>query len=245
MSWVLFSLVSKYDDCKDLYVKYHPKDLDENYIVSAFSLYGECIVKIEKDKNCKSSGGFVSYHTSKEAKEAMRNLNGASLGKHSIWSRLLLLFFFFNYYITNIPKSDSHRLYVRGIVMQAVIEDNNPEEVLGHNSEEVPIFVIESNRRQLITRVNMKDFHNISDFLQFLKELWDDHKHIDLLERISLNSPWPGYEVVYTHVDSKNEEVMKAWEEVEPCFDEDRFKSFEDWFLGNVNKIEFYKISEM
>ena len=85
MSWVLFSLVSKYNDCKVLYVEYHPKDLDENYIVSAFSLYGECTVKIKKDKNCKSGGiGFVSYHTSEGAEEAMRNLNGTYFGKHSI-----------------------------------------------------------------------------------------------------------------------------------------------------------------
>ena len=100
MCWVLFSLVSKYNDCKKLCVEYHPKDLDENNILLAFSLYGECTVNIEN----KSSGiAFVSYHTSEGAKEAMRNLNGTNLGKHSIWSCLLLLFFFFNYYITNIP----------------------------------------------------------------------------------------------------------------------------------------------
>ena len=87
--------------------------------------------------------------------------------------------------------------------MQAVIEDTN--------SKEVPIFMIESNRRQLITRVNMEDFCNISDFLQFLKKLWEDHKHIDLLERISPNSPWPGYEVVYKHVDNENEVVIKPF----------------------------------
>lgn len=136
-------------------------------------------------------------------------------------------------------------MYIRGIVTQAITEDNNPEEVFGHNSVEVPIFVIESNRRQLITCVNMNDFHNISDFLQFLKEQWEDHTRIGLLERISLNSPWPGYKVEYTHVNSKNKEFKKLWEDVEPFFNEDRFKISEEWFLGNVNKIEFYKISEM
>lgn len=136
-------------------------------------------------------------------------------------------------------------MYIRGIVTQAVTEYNNLEEVFGHNSVEVPIFVIESNRRQLITRVNMNDIRNKSDFLQFLKELWEDHTHTGLFERISLNSPWPGYKVVYTHVNSKNEEVMKPWEDVEPFFNEDRFKISEEWFLGNVNKIEFYEISEM
>ena len=91
----------------------------------------------------------------------------------------------------------------------------------------------------------MNDFHNISDFLQFLKEQWEDHTRIGLLERISLNSPWPGYKVEYTHVNSKNKEFKKLWEDVEPFFNEDRFKISEEWFLGNVNKIEFYKISEM
>ncbi|XP_050285653.1 polyadenylate-binding protein 6-like [Quercus robur] len=211
---------SKYNDCKVLYVEYHSKDPDENYIVSAFSLYGKCTVKIEKDRNCKSSGiGFVSYHTSEGAEGAMRNLHGRYIG--------------------------THRLYIRGIVMQAVTEDNNPEEVSGHYSVEVPIFVIERNRRQLIARVNMNDFRNISDFLQFLGELRGDHKHNGVSERISLTSPWPGYKVVYTHVNSKKEEVMKPWEDVEPFFNEDRFKISEEWFLGKVNKIEFYEISEM
>ena len=97
--------MSNYNDCKDLCVEYHPKDLGKNDIQDVFSKYGFCNVNIEKDKDCKSSGiCFVNYHTSEQAKEAMRNSNGAYLlGKHSIWSCLLLLFFFFNYYITNIP----------------------------------------------------------------------------------------------------------------------------------------------
>ena len=46
---------------------------------------GNAPVNIEN----KSSGiAFVSYHTSEGAKEAMRNLNGTNLGKHSIWSCL-------------------------------------------------------------------------------------------------------------------------------------------------------------
>nr|POE62215.1 hypothetical protein CFP56_39542 [Quercus suber] len=69
-------LVSKYNDCKKLCVEYHPKDLDENNILLAFSLYGECIVNIEN----KSSGiAFVSYHISEGAEGAMWNLNGTDL----------------------------------------------------------------------------------------------------------------------------------------------------------------------
>ena len=49
MCWALFSLVSKYNDCKKLCVEYHPKDLDENNILLAFSLYGECTVNIETE----------------------------------------------------------------------------------------------------------------------------------------------------------------------------------------------------
>ena len=104
----------------------------------------------------------------------------------------------------------SHHLYVRGIVTQVVTEDNNPvtEE---NNPEEAPIFVIEDNWRQLVTTVNMAGFRTVSDFLQFLNKLGDDHRHIGLLERIRLDSLWPGYEVVYKHVDSENEVVIKPF----------------------------------
>nr|POE83846.1 hypothetical protein CFP56_79479 [Quercus suber] len=101
--------------------------------------------------------------------------------------------------------------------------------------------MIEGNQRQLVANANMKDFPNISDFLQYLSKLWDDHKHIGLLERISLDSPWPGYDVVYTHVGSKNEIVMKPWEDVEPFFNEDPNEHSKLWFLSFVNKIEFYE----
>ena len=105
---------------------------------------------------------------------------------------------------------------------QAVTEDNNPvtEE---NNPEEAPIFVIEDNWTQLVTTVNMAGFCTVSDFLQFLNKLGDDHRHIGLLERIRLDSLWPGYEVVYKHVDSENEVVIKSFEgvesfdSVEPC----------------------------
>ena len=86
----------------------------------------------------------------------------------------------------------SHHLYVRGIVTQVVTEDNN--------LEGAPIFVIEDNRRQLVTNVNMVCFRIVSNFLQFLNKLGDDHRHIGLLERIRLDSLWSGYEVVYKHV---------------------------------------------
>ena len=94
--------------------------------------------------------------------------------------------------------------------MQAVTEDNNlvTEE---NNPEEAPIFVIEDNWRQLVTTVNMAGFRTVSDFLQFLNKLGDDHRHIGLLERIRLDSLWPGYEVVYKHVDSENEVVIKSF----------------------------------
>ena len=106
--------------------------------------------------------------------------------------------------------------------MQAVTEDNNlvTEE---NNPEEAPIFVIEDNWRQLVTTVNMAGFRTVSDFLQFLNKLGVDHRHIGLLERIRLDSLWPGYEVVYKHVDSENEVVIKSFEgvesfdSVEPC----------------------------
>ena len=106
--------------------------------------------------------------------------------------------------------------------MQAVTEDNNPvtEE---NNPEEAPIFVIEDNWRQLVTIVNMAGFRTVLDFLQFLNKLGDDHRHIGLLERIKLDNLWPGYEVVYKHVDSENEVVIKPFEgvesfdSVEPC----------------------------
>ena len=105
---------------------------------------------------------------------------------------------------------------------QAVTEDNNlvTEE---NNPKEAPIFVIEDNWRQLVTAVNMAGFRTVSDFLQFLNKLGDDHRHIGLLERIRLDSLWPGYEVVYKHVDSENEVVIKSFEgvesfdSVEPC----------------------------
>ena len=102
----------------------------------------------------------------------------------------------------------SHHLYVIGIVTQVVTEDNNPvtEE---NNPEEAPIFVIEDNWRQLVTTVNMAGFRTVSDFLQFLNKLGDDHRHIGLLERIRLDSLLPGYEVVYKHVDRENEVVIK------------------------------------
>ena len=92
--------------------------------------------------------------------------------------------------------------------MQAVTEDNNPvtEE---NNLEEAPIFVIEDNWRQLVTTVNMAGFRTVSNFLQFLNKLGDDHRHIGLLERIRLDGLWPGYEVVYKHVDRENEVVIK------------------------------------
>ena len=99
--------------------------------------------------------------------------------------------------------------------MQSVTEENNPEEA--------PIFVIEDNWRQLVTTVNMAGFCTVSDFLQFLNKLGDDHRHIGLLERIRLDSLWPGYEVVYKYVDSENEVVIKSFEgvesfdSVEPC----------------------------
>ena len=91
---------------------------------------------------------------------------------------------------------------------QAVTEDNNPvtEE---NNPEEAPIFVIEDNWRQLVTTVNMAGFRTVSNFLQFLNKLGDDHRHIGLLERIRLDSLLPGYEVVYKHVDRENEVVIK------------------------------------
>ena len=106
--------------------------------------------------------------------------------------------------------------------MQAVTEDNNlvTEE---NNPEEAPIFVIEDNWRQLVTIVNMAGFRTVLDFLQFLNKLGDDHRHIGLLERIKLDNLWPGYEVVYKHVDSENEVVIKPFEgvesfdSVEPC----------------------------
>ena len=105
---------------------------------------------------------------------------------------------------------------------QAVTEDNNlvTEE---NNPKEAPIFVIEDNWRQLVTTVNMAGFRTVSDFLQFLNKLGVDHRHIGLLERIRLDSLWPGYEVVYKHVDSENEVVIKSFEgvesfdSVEPC----------------------------
>ena len=92
--------------------------------------------------------------------------------------------------------------------MQAVTEDNNlvTEE---NNPEEAPIFVIEDNWRQLVTTVNMAGFRTVSNFLQFLNKLGDDHRHIGLLERIRLDSLLPGYEVVYKHVDRENEVVIK------------------------------------
>ena len=106
--------------------------------------------------------------------------------------------------------------------MQAVTEDNNlvTEE---NNPKEAPIFVIEDNWKQLVTTVNMAGFCTVADFLQFLNKLGDDHRHIGLLERIRLDSLWPGYEVVYKHVDSENEVVIKSFEgvesfdSVEPC----------------------------
>ena len=106
--------------------------------------------------------------------------------------------------------------------MQAVTEDNNlvTEE---NNPKEAPIFVIEDNWKQLVTTVNMAGFCTVADFLQFLNKLGDDHRHIGLLERIRLDSLWPGYEVVYKYVDSENEVVIKSFEgvesfdSVEPC----------------------------
>ena len=47
----------------------------------------------------------------------------------------------------------------------------------------------------------MTGFRTVSDFLQFLNKLGDDHRHIGLLERIRLDNLWPGYEVVYKHVE--------------------------------------------
>ncbi|KAL4625783.1 hypothetical protein ACB092_05G049200 [Castanea dentata] len=215
-------LVSKYDACKNLCVECRPKAVDENNIQSAFSLYGECTVNMEKDKNCKLTGvGIVSYTTSKGPEEAMRNLNGTKLG--------------------------SVRLYVRGIVTQTVTEDNNPEEAPiiavteDNNTEEAQIFVIEDGREQFVATVNMKDFTSIPDFLQSLNKVWADHKHSSPLEEISLASPWPGYKVVYKHVDSKNKEVIQPFEDVEALFNEDPFEHSKLWFLGMVNRIEFYK----
>ena len=122
---------------------------------------------------------------------------------------------------------------------QAMTKDNNPEEA--------PIFVIEDNRRQLVTTVNMACFRTVSNFLQFLNKLGDDHRHIGLLERIRPDSPWPGYEVMYKHVDSENEVVIKPFEgvesfdSIEPCFNEDLYEHSELWFLSMVNQIEFYE----
>ena len=130
--------------------------------------------------------------------------------------------------------------------MQAVTEDNNlvTEE---NNPKEAPIFVIEDNWRQLVTAVNMAGFRTVSDFLQFLNKLGDDHRHIGLLERIRSDRPRLGYEVLYKHVDSENEVVIKPFEgvesfdSVEPCFNEDPYEHSELWFLGMVNQIEFYE----
>ena len=120
---------------------------------------------------------------------------------------------------------------------QAMTEDNN--------LEGAPIFVIEDNRRQLVTNVNMVCFRIVSNFLQFLNKLGDDHRHIGLLERIRPDSLWPGYEVMYKHVDSENEVVIKpfkgveSFDSIEPCFNEDSYEHSELWFLGMVNQIEF------
>ena len=57
----------------------------------------------------------------------------------------------------------------------------------------------------------MTGFRTVSDFLQFLNKLGDDHRHIGLLEGIKPNCLWPGYEVVYKHVDSENEVVIKPF----------------------------------
>ena len=113
---------------------------------------------------------------------------------------------------------------------QAVTQD--------YNLEGVPIFVIEGNRRQFVTNVNMERFCTIPDFLQSLEKLGHDH---GLLNRIGPDSPWPGYEVVFKHVDNKKEEVIKLREDVVPCFNEDPLENYELWFLGMVNQIEFYE----
>ena len=63
----------------------------------------------------------------------------------------------------------------------------------------------------------MMGFCIVSDFLQFLNKLGDDHRHIGLLEGIRPDSLWPGYEVVYKHVDSENKVVIKPFVFFKPC----------------------------
>ncbi|KAL4625777.1 hypothetical protein ACB092_05G048700 [Castanea dentata] len=93
------------------------------------------------------------------------------------------------------------------------------------NPEEVPVFVLEA-RQKLVASINMQGLNDIQGFCQCL---FSNLKHTSPLENISLQNPWPGYEVVYKHVDS----IINASEEIVPN------EGFEQWFLSVVNKIEF------
>lgn len=101
------------------------------------------------------------------------------------------------------------------------------------NPKEVPVFVREA-RQKLVASINMQGLNDIQDFCQCLDKLLSNFKHTSPLENISLQNPWPGYEVVYKHVDS----IINASEEIVPN-EKDPNEGFEQWFLSVVNKIEF------
>lgn len=102
------------------------------------------------------------------------------------------------------------------------------------NPKEVPVFVREA-RQKLVASIDMQGLNDIQDFCQCLNKLLSNFKHANPLENISLQNPWPGYEVVYNHVDS----IINANEEIVPS-DKDQNEGFEQWFLSEVNKIEFF-----
>ena len=80
----------------------------------------------------------------------------------------------------------------------------------------------------------MQDLNDIQDFCQCLNKVWSNSKDTSPLEKISLQNPWPEYEVVYKHVNS----IINPTEEIVPN-EKDPNEGFEQWFPSVVNKIEF------
>lgn len=117
------------------------------------------------------------------------------------------------------------------LVKNLVHFTTNAGEVI--NPKEVPVFVREA-RQKLVASIDMQGLKDIQDFCQCLNKLLSNFKHTSPSENISLQNPCPGYEVVYKHVDSSNEEIVPN--------EKDPNEGFERWLLSVVNKIEFFAL---
>lgn len=76
----------------NLYVKNLDRDITADILREKFSVFGKInSAVVMKDKDGKSKGfGFVDFESGEQAKKALEAMNGSTLGKSIIFSKLFI-----------------------------------------------------------------------------------------------------------------------------------------------------------